>query len=84
MWNMIPLFQPRYELQYNLSIPNLVYYEILFKPKKWFGSIALYNIFRMKLPCVLVIFIESGARHRTARQFSWHFLDVITLIFLAL
>ena len=39
-------------IQYNLSIPNLVYSEIHFNPNKWFGPNAIYYIFHIKLPCV--------------------------------
>ena len=35
-------------LQYNLSIPNLVYSEIRFNPNKWFGPNAIYYILQMK------------------------------------
>ena len=51
-------------VQYNLSIPNLVYSEILFNTNKWFGPNAIYYILHIKLPCVFRILCILNSEHK--------------------
>ena len=49
-------------IQYNLSIPNLVYSKIRFNPNKLFGPNAIYYIFHIKLSCVFPNPVHSEFR----------------------
>ena len=51
-------------IQYNLSIPNLVYSEIRFNPNKWFDPNEIYYIFHIKLPCVFRILCIPNFEHK--------------------
>ena len=52
------------DIQYNLSILNLVYSEIRFNSNKWFGPNAIYYIFHMKLPCIFRILCIPNSEHK--------------------
>ena len=51
-------------LQCNLSIPNLVYSEILFNPNKLFGPKVFYHLLHTKLPCVFRILYTPNSEHK--------------------
>ena len=55
-------------IQYNLSIPNLVYSEICFNLNKCFGLNAIYYIFHMKLHCVFRILCISNSEHKIVNE----------------
>ena len=49
------------EVQCNLSIPNLVYSEILFNPNILFGPKVFYHLLHTKLPCVFrILYIPNS------------------------
>ena len=52
------------QLQCNLSIPNLVYSEILFNPTKLFGPKIFYHLLHTKLPCVFRILYIPNSEHK--------------------
>ena len=59
------LWASRFEIiQCNLSIPNPVYSEILFNPKKLFGPKVFYHLLHTKLPCVFWILYIPNSEHK--------------------
>ena len=51
-------------IQCNLSIPNLVYSEILFNPNKLFGPKVFYHLLHTKVPCVFRILYIPNSEHK--------------------
>ena len=51
-------------VQCNLSIPNLVYSEILFNPNKLFGPKVFHHLLHTKLPCVFRILYIPNSEHK--------------------
>ena len=62
---------PETDVQYNLSIPNLVYSEILFNPNKLFGPKVFYHFIHIKFPSVFPILYIPNSEHKIKSHEYW-------------